>query len=134
MRYKKGDKIKINNLDWFYFNEKDGIVRCDNLMFTMSMTKYCDKILTVKEVIMSLDGQVEYIMEEPDIPLKFNRNMFTGLITEQQEEKIITVTDVCNLLCEMLYVSDWNDHPIVVSSYETIEEFLDDFRKRIEKE
>jgi hypothetical protein len=34
----------------------------------------------------------------------------------------------------MLYVSDWNDHPIVVSSYETIEEFLDDFRKRIEKE
>jgi hypothetical protein len=52
---------------------------------------------------------------------------------EDPDEKKVRLNDVCNVLCEMLYESDYNDVPTVTSSFETIEDFLEEFTKRIYK-
>lgn len=52
---------------------------------------------------------------------------------EDPEEKKVRLNDVCNVLCEMLYESDYNDIPTVTSSFDTIENFLEEFCKRINK-
>lgn len=52
---------------------------------------------------------------------------------EEPEEKKIRINDVCNVLCEMLYISEYDDKPTVTSSFRTIEDFLEEFSKRIYK-
>lgn len=52
---------------------------------------------------------------------------------EEPEEKKVRISDVCNTLCEMLYISDYIDEPTVTCSFSTIEEFLEEFCKRINK-
>lgn len=52
---------------------------------------------------------------------------------EDPEEKKVRLNDVCNVLCEMLYESDYNDVPTVISSFDTLEDFLEEFCKRINK-
>lgn len=52
---------------------------------------------------------------------------------EEPEEKEVRINDVCNILCEMLYVSEYDDNPTVTSSFSTIEDFLEEFCKRINK-
>ena len=52
---------------------------------------------------------------------------------EEPEEEKVRLNDVCNVLCEMLYESDYNDVPTVTSSFDTIENFLEEFCKRINK-
>ena len=43
----------------------------------------------------------------------------------------VRLNDVCNVLCEMLYESDYNDVQTVTYSFDTIENFLEEFCKRI---
>ena len=52
---------------------------------------------------------------------------------EEPEEKKVRINDVCNILCEMLYIPEYDDNPTVTSSFSTIEEFLEEFCKRINK-
>lgn len=53
--------------------------------------------------------------------------------TEEPEEKKVRINDVCNVLCEMLYISEYDDNIKVTSSFSTIEDFLEEFCKRIYK-
>jgi hypothetical protein len=52
---------------------------------------------------------------------------------EDPDEKKVRLNDVCNVLCEMLYISEYDDKPTVTSSFRTIEDFLEEFTKRIYK-
>lgn len=52
---------------------------------------------------------------------------------EEPDEKKVRLNDACNVLCEMLYISEYDNNIKVTSSFSTIEDFLEEFCKRIYK-
>ena len=72
MKYKIGDKVRINSLDWYkktlntpsklsWIDKQTGFfegIRCGSRVFTDAMRKLCGKVMTIKEV-----GMTFYLME-----------------------------------------------------------------------
>ena len=50
MKYKIGDKVRIKSADWYIDNKNNygNIEFADGYVFTLSMSKYCGKILTIE--------------------------------------------------------------------------------------
>ena len=80
MKYKKEDKVKIKNLDWYNENKnEDGDVPCKEYNFVESMSTFCGKILTID--VTFRDGT--YIMKEDDEGYTFTNEMIEGLAEEK---------------------------------------------------
>ena len=48
MRYKRGDRVKIKNLEWYYSNSDCwGDVECGDFDFTALQMNYCGKTLEI---------------------------------------------------------------------------------------
>lgn len=95
MKYKIGDKVKINSLDWYkktlkkpsklsWINKQDGFfegIRCGSRVFNDAMRKFCGKIMTIQDV-----GMTFYLMEEDTINYEFTDEMIECLVDEPQEK------------------------------------------------
>lgn len=96
MKYKIGDKVRINSLDWYKktLNTPSKLswidkqidffegIRCGSRVFTDAMRKFCGKIMTIKEV-----GLTFYLMEEDTIGYEFTDEMIEGIVDKPQEKK-----------------------------------------------
>lgn len=101
MKYKVGDKARIKSLEWYESNKnKEGLVMCNGLSFTESMTDYCGKVLTIQMITNQVIGKNQkYIMVEPELPWGFNDDMIEG-IADSDKPKMVSLDDVCNWLEE----------------------------------
>ena len=104
MKYKPGDKVRIKSFDWYIANECGGLVTCDGIIFHERMARLCGKKLTVDLVYTNDEGTTLYIMKEPETQWRFTDGMIEGLADEQQE-KMVSLDDVCRFLDEHLYTS-----------------------------
>ena len=102
MKYKTGDKVKINSLDWFNTNRCGGPVICDGFVFLEFMTEYCGKELTIDYIYTDSNGKQAYVMKETNAAWRFTDSMIEGLVDEP-EEKMVSLEDVCDFLNEHLY-------------------------------
>ena len=51
MKYKVGDRVKIQSLDWYNENKNEyGQVDCGSRFFFAEMSDWCGKIATIKEI------------------------------------------------------------------------------------
>lgn len=109
MKYKPGDKVKIKSLDWYNANkDEDGRVMCDGIVFHERMIKLCGKELTIDLVYTNDEDTSLYIMKEPETQWRFTDSMIEGLVDEQ-EEKMVSLEDVCDFLNEHLYTGTSTD-------------------------
>jgi hypothetical protein len=95
MKYKIGDKVRINSLDWYkktlntpsklsWIDKQTDFfegIRCGSRVFTDAMRKLCGKVMTIKEV-----GMTFYLMEEDKIGYEFTDEMIECLVDEPQEK------------------------------------------------
>lgn len=93
MKYKVGDKVRINSLDWYNKNKgNDGIVEFSTSVFVPGMSQFCGKVVTIEAVFdEGDDDDVIYCMEE--IGYDWTDEMFEGLaeVTEiAQDAKIFS--------------------------------------------
>ena len=132
MKYKPGDKVRIKSLDWYKANECSGRVMCDGLAFLEMMTEWCGEELTI-DLIYTDERGSGYIMKEPKIQWRFTDSMIEGLADEPQE-KMVSLDKACDLLYDMLHELGINDHTMVVTcEYESVVDFVEDFRKYLEE-
>lgn len=86
MKYKVGDQVKIQSLDWYNENKDEyGYVRCIDFLFTPEHSKYCGCEFTISHItefqipsyIMENNGHewtdemIEGLVEEEDLIPKF---------------------------------------------------------------
>lgn len=132
MKYKVGDKVKIKSLEWYNtFKDDEGLVDCGQWYFDKKMSRFCGKIVTICES----DDMFNWyrIREENDSHIKYNNNMIEGLADEPQE-KMVRLDKVCDILYAMLTTQDINDYDYVTApAYDTVEDFVGDFRKSFEE-
>ena len=127
MRYKRGDRVKIKNLEWYYSNSDCwGDVECGDFDFTALQMNYCGKTL---EILSVCDGF--YIMK--DVGHHWTDEMIEGLVNEPQE-KMVSLDKVCDMLYEMLSTHNINDYDYVIASaYDDVVDFVENFCKRLEE-
>jgi hypothetical protein len=74
-----------------------------------------------------------YIMKEPRIQWRFTDGMIEGLADEPQK-KMVSLDKVCDILHDMLHDQWINDGAMVGTwAYYNMEEFMEDFCKRLEE-
>ena len=80
MKYKAGDEVLVKSLDWYYKN-RDRIdqVDCGNACFIRSMTKLCEKKVTISSVLPNIEI---YHIKEDDGTFNWTDEMFEGLAEE----------------------------------------------------
>ena len=80
MKYKAGDEVLVKSLDWYYKN-RDRIdqVDCGNANFIRSMTKLCEKKVTISSVLPNIEI---YHIKEDDGTFNWTDEMFEGLAEE----------------------------------------------------
>lgn len=142
MKYKVGDKVRINSLDWYNENKIDyetshgankirSHVKCNGYSFLDIMSSYCGKELTVDIVEEDKNNISTYIMKETAIPFKFTEGMIEGFAYEPQE-KMVNLENVCK------WIEDNVDDDILVKCGSVIKcmgvnDFVSYFRKAMEK-
>ena len=84
MKYKVGDKVRINSLDWYNENkDENGSILCNyNYYFTRLMTKYCGEVMTIKDII-NVPLCRCYMFEEDEFMCHFTDDMIEGLVEEE---------------------------------------------------
>ena len=106
MKYKPGDKVRIKSIDWYNANKDEtGRVMCDYIGFCKEMTKYCGEVLTIMTIgNQDIGSKQKYFMHETNHPWGFTDDMIEGLAdTEDAQEKMVSLDDVCRFLDEHLY-------------------------------
>ena len=136
MKYKAGDKVRIKSLDWYNENkDEDGRVICGYISFCKEMTSYCGKELTI-DFIYDSDGKSLYVMKESKINWGFwgfTDEMIEGP-TDEPQDKMVSLDEVCNMLYAMLSTQDINDYYYVTApAYDNVVDFVEDFRKSFKK-
>lgn len=133
MRYRKGDRVRVKSLEWYYANKNsEGAVIFDNFrIFDESMSEFCGKVVTIDAYIprgnyydIKEDGKVNFWADD----------MFEGLAIEESQENMVSLDDVCGALYDMLHELDINDHTMVGTwEYDNVADFIKDFRKRLKE-
>ena len=85
MKYKVGDKVRIKSLDWYNKNkDADGIVRCEVLEFDEDLSKFCNKIVTIRNICSTnnCDDDCYTIFEDYGVNL-WDDEMIEGLVEEE---------------------------------------------------
>lgn len=121
MRYKRGDRVKIKGLDWYYSNSDCmGRVNCGDFDFTTLQTSYCGKTLEISSVC---DGF--YIMK--NVGHHWTDEMIEGLADIEPQEKMVSLNKVENYLREniILYV--------FATNLDQREEWFNNFIKAMEE-
>lgn len=134
MRYKKGDKVRIKSLEWYYANKnsEDAIIFQDWHIFDENMSKFCGKVVTIDAYVPR--GNCYNIKEDGEANF-WSDAMFEGLAIEDElQEKMVSLDKVCDLLYSMLTTQDLYDYDYVTApAYDTVEDFVEDFRKSFEE-
>ena len=129
MRYKKGDRVRIKSLEWYYANKNsEGAIIFHNFrIFDESMSEFCGKVVTID----AYNPRGNYYDIKEDGKVNFwSDDMFEGLVIEKPQEKMVSLNKVCDMLYAMLTTQDINDYDYVTApAYDNVE----DFRKSIEK-
>ena len=133
MRYKKGDKVRINSLEWYNANKNsEGAIIFHNFrIFDESMSEFCGKVVTID----AYNPRGNYYDIKDDGKVNFwSDDMFEGLDIEDTQEKMVSLDKVCDMLYAMLTTQDINDYDCVTApAYDNVEDFVDDFRKSMEE-
>ena len=80
MKYKAGDEVLVKSLDWYYQNrDRMEQVDCGNACFIRSMTKLCEKKVTISSVLPNIEI---YHIKEDDGSFNWTDEMFEGLAEE----------------------------------------------------
>ena len=80
MNYKAGDEVLVKSLDWYYQNrDRMEQVDCGNACFIRSMTKLCEKKVTISSVLPNIEI---YHIKEDDGAFNWTDEMFEGLAEE----------------------------------------------------
>ena len=97
MKYKVGDKVRINSLDWYNANkdETDDIECSNNIWFYRGMSKFCGKVMTISHV------RVDHYTMVEDLVGYWTDEMIEGLVEEdvididefQDDDEIIDIID-----------------------------------------
>lgn len=97
MRYKKGDKVRIKSLEWYYANKNSegAIIFPDFRIFDETMSKFCGKVVTIDDYIPR--GNYYDIKEDEQENL-WSHDMFEGLVIEDPKEKMVSLEQVCEWL------------------------------------
>lgn len=81
MNYKAGDEVLVKSLDWYYQNrDRMEQVDCGNACFIRSMTKLCEKKVTISSVLPNIEV---YHIKEDDGAFNWTDEMFEGLVEEE---------------------------------------------------
>jgi hypothetical protein len=97
MKYKVGDRVRINSLDWYNENKDEyGYINCGSRAFFTKMSDLCGKIATVKDVCK---GNC-YCLEEYDFD--WTDEMIEGLAKEEE----IEFTEEDKYWCDIMSESD----------------------------
>ena len=98
MNYKAGDEVLVKSLDWYYQNrDRMEQVDCGNACFIRSMTKLCEKKVTISSVLPNIEI---YHIKEDDGAFNWTDEMFEGLVEEESYDFL--KTDKSNLPSDML--------------------------------
>ena len=133
MRYRKGDRVRVKSLEWYYANKNsEGAVIFDNFrIFDESMSEFCGKVVTIDAYIPR--GNYYDIKEDGKVNF-WEDDMFEGLAIEESQENMVSLDDVCGALYDMLHELDINDHTMVGTwEYDNVADFIKDFRKRLKE-
>ena len=96
------------------------------------MSRFCGRVVTIAAYVprgdyydIVEDGKVNYWCGE----------MFEGFAIEDElQEKMVSLNKVCDILYDMLHNQWFNDGAMVGTwAYENMEEFVEDFCKRLEE-
>lgn len=137
MKYKAGDKVKIKSLEWYNQNKDAfGFIFCNDICFDEKMTEFCGKTVTITA---QRNEKYYFIMEDNCLSF-WSEDMIEGLVDEPQE-KMVSLEKVEEWLYKNFYESynlnDYGkydlDEPYITSSFDTIDEMIEDFRKTMEE-
>lgn len=134
MRYRKGDRVRVNSLEWYNINKNSegAVIFHDLRIFDESMSEFCGKVVT----IFNYNPRGNYYDIEEDGKVNYwSDDMFEGLaIEEEPQEKMVSLSDACSLLYDMLTTQYIGDYEYVTApAYDEVYEFVDDFCKQLEK-
>lgn len=84
LKYKVGDKVRIRNINWYNNNINAFGTVCfsDTPYFTISMKKYCGKVMTITEII-----NATYRMKEDNSMFCWTDKMIECLVEEETKPK-----------------------------------------------
>ena len=140
MRYRKGDRVRVRSLEWYYVNrDSEGAIFFPNLrVFDESMSEFCGKVVTID----AYNPRGDYYDIKEDGKVNFwSDDMFECLAIEKQQVKMVNLEKVEEWLYKNFYES-YNldnygkyelDKPYIASLFDTIDEMFEDFRKSIEE-
>lgn len=133
MRYRKGDRVRVRSLEWYYVNrDSKGAIFLKNLrVFDESMSEFCGKVVTID----AYNPRGDYYDIKEDGKVNFwSDDMFEGLAIEKTQEKMVSLDKVCDMLYAMLTTQDINGYDYVTApAYDIAEDFVEDFRKSMDK-
>lgn len=133
MRYRKGDRVRVRSLEWYYANrDSKGAIFLKNLrVFDESMSEFCGKVVTIDTYVQR--GNYYDIKEDGKVNF-WSDDMFEGLAIEKPQEKMVSLDKVCDVLYAMLTTQDINDYDYVTApAYDNVADFVYDFRKSFDK-
>ena len=125
MRYKKGDRVRIKSLEWYYANRNSEgvIIFPDFRIFDDSMSEFCGKVVTID----AYNPRGDYYDIKEDGKVNFWRDdMIEGLVIKDPQEKMVSLEKVVEYL-----EANFPDIENVGSWYK--ESFIKNFRKVMEK-
>lgn len=97
MRYKKGDKVRINSLEWYNANKNsEGAIIFHNFrIFDESMSEFCGKVVTID----AYNPRGDYYDIKEDGKVNFwSDDMFEGSVIEDTQDKMVSLDKVCKYL------------------------------------
>ena len=133
MIYRKGDRVRVRSLEWYYINrDSKGAIFLKNLrVFNKSMSEFCGKVVTIDAYVPR--GDYYYIKEDGKVN-SWSDDMFEGLAIEKTQEKMVSLDKVCDMLYAMLTTQDINDYDYVTApAYDNVVDLVYDFRKAMEE-
>ena len=92
MNYKAGDEVLVKSLDWYYQNrDRMEQVDCGNACFIRSMTKLCEKKVTISSVLPTIEV---YHIKEDDGTFNWTDEMFEGLVEEETYDFLSNLPEI----------------------------------------
>lgn len=92
MNYKAGDEVLVKSLDWYYQNrDRMEEVDCGNACFIRSMTKLCEKKVTISSVLPTIEV---YHIKEDDGTFNWTDEMFEGLVEEETYDFLSNLPEI----------------------------------------
>ena len=111
MKYKVGDKVRVESLEWYNRNKNEnGRIDCnESVFFEANMSKLCGSIVTIKNIDVDIDA---YKVEENSY--YWTDEMFEGLAKDTIQPIVFE-----NIVADKVELCLGNDYEIVVEDGRT---------------